>query len=175
MASGNGGSDPNPSVTWNGTSMTKVSAVQSGGYGVGLFYLTSPATGTHNIVISVTGNNDNFGGGISFKGASLTQNGATNSNTSTNGQLSVTTTKAGSYLVDAIVLPSQITPTVASSQTAIYSGNQGNIGTGGGGSYISTPTAQSNATNWNASNVAREHLAMEVLAGAATGNFFQFF
>lgn len=91
---GDNGSDAVTGVTYNGVSCLLVGKVQpSGGRWVYLYYLSAPATGAHNVVVSASGSVYLEANNASYTGVSQTgqpEASATNSNAST-ASLTVTT------------------------------------------------------------------------------------
>ncbi len=101
LRSGNA-TDTITGVTWNGTSMTRIEyQQQAGNNGVYIYYLQAAATGTHNVVVSLSANTFGMDGSIqSYTGTDQTTLVDTHTGNNTNAQdstLSFTTSNAGCW------------------------------------------------------------------------------
>lgn len=93
------------SVTYNAVSMTEgvIKSDPTAGARAGLWYLDSPATGSNNVVITMSGTSQIISGAVSFTGTSGSI-GATASATGTSDtpSVSVTTTEDDSWVIDCV-------------------------------------------------------------------------
>jgi len=82
-------------VTYNGVAMTYVNIVSNspGNNGYALYYLSAPATGAHNVVVSFSGNTSYADGfACSYTGVKQTSNPEDNTTSTNSGGSSVTAT-----------------------------------------------------------------------------------
>jgi uncharacterized membrane protein len=122
-------------VTYNGVAMTPVGLVHSNNSTLGytqMFALKAPATGTHAVVVTLTGGNASLAGGsASFTGVDQTnpiRNVATKSGTGVSPNVTVTSSQ-GDIVVDAMVTGCD--GTITSSKTLLWL-KQVNCSTAGG-------------------------------------------
>jgi hypothetical protein len=186
----NSGASLNPTITYNGVSMTQgaikintnTSAVSSA-----LYYLKNPATGSNTVAISsfATGTPGSRIGIVTFTGAS----GNIGSNIVQAQQDSVTavsepitTTTANSYIVESVMSGGQTLAssiTLTSGQTLIGSGQtpNGDTSTFGESTYKSTPSITTYTETYTLGKTNRTAFCIiEVLPSApsANGNFLAF-
>lgn len=137
-------------VTYNGVAMTKVgSGASNGSFYTEQWVLAAPASGTHNIVATVSGKTDKLGmSAASFSGVDQTTvYDVNNTATGTSGSVtaSLTTAANGEYMIDCVSHLSANNPT-AHSNTQIYS--DATSGTSTVSQYGVATTAGSNSMSW---------------------------
>ncbi len=146
-------------VTYNGVSLTKA-VDQTVNTGIGppyglrsqVWYLIAPATGTNNLVVTITSITELLAvrtGILTLSGADQTTPlDQTGVNTGTGMTLTsaVTTTANGEYIVDCIANFSGNDVTVNGTQTAFMDFTS--VGTSGGSSYFSQTSAGSKTMQW---------------------------
>jgi hypothetical protein len=120
-----------PSVTYNSVSMTQVASTSQSGYYTYLFYLVAPATGSHNVVVTLnSGTNVIFGQSTSYTGAK--QSGvpdasttATDAGTGNPLAPSVTTVANNAWTVASFVSASSAAPTAGTGATLRHEDHDG--------------------------------------------------
>jgi len=175
-------------ITYNGVALTRA-VDQTVNTGIGppyglrsqIWYLIAPATGTNNLVITITSIVEILAvrtGLLTLAGADQTtpldQTG-TNTGTSSTLTSSVTTTANGEYIVDAVANFSGNDITKDGTQTVIMDFTS--LGTSGGGSYFAQTSAGAKTMQWTSPgsdpwvSVAASFKAATV-AVAASGSTF---
>lgn len=169
------------SVTYAGVSMTQA-VYSNGDYDSAIYYLVSPASGSNNVVVTLSGTSGFTGSAISLGGVDLTSPlGATNTayTASTNApSLSLTTTQANSIIIDGLYRNNGDTMTAGAGQTEFQDNTTQVFGTeGGGASYEMTTTTGSYAMSWSWTSAnAVSHAAAEFKeAGGSPTNTTNFF
>jgi hypothetical protein len=130
--------------------MTAVgNSASNGAFYTEQWYLAAPASGTNNIVVTVSGTTTKLGiAAISFTGVDQTTPiDVSGSTTGTSGTVtkSLTTTNANEYLLDAVTHLSANSP---SSETGTVILNDVASGVSTGAQYASAATAGSNSMSW---------------------------
>jgi len=162
------------SVTYNGVAMTQA-AYSNNNYDSAIYYLDSPASGSNNVVVTLSGTSGITGSAISLTGVDgASPLGATNTayTASTNApSLSVTTTKANSIIIDSIYRNNNNAMTAGAGQTEFQDNTDLVFGTeGGGASYEMATTTGSYAMSWSwSSATAVSHAAAEFKEDASGG------
>lgn len=143
-------------ITYNGVAMT-YSTEQVNGSALAKvyqYYLIAPATGTHDIVVTYSGNADYSVGGISLTGADQTSpKGAVGGGTGTGSAPSnaVVTTFANSMVLSGVVWAGQNAGSCSATgtnQTTRYAIDNGSVFLEAGGSTQTTTTAGSTTSSW---------------------------
>lgn len=153
-------------VTWNGDAMSKVQEADSGSNFSTIWFLGTPDTGTHNVVVTKT-NGVQYGvGAISFFDAGETVGGSgTTAGTGTTPSITVTVSGDAGIAVDCIWTGDPV-PTVGSGQTKFF----GIIALGDrktGGSY-ETHSGSNVTMSWTMSSDAYALTALEVIEDIAS-------
>jgi hypothetical protein len=116
------------SITYNTVALSLGKSQVNGTNSANIYYLKNPASGAHDIVITVGASGTFRGRAASFNGVEQTAPlGATNgeSGTAQNKDITITTTQAGSVLIDAIGANGG-TDTPAAGQTLFQTTGGGN-------------------------------------------------
>lgn len=147
------------SVTWNGVSMTNGGSRELVGatFKTQFFYLTAPATGTRNVVVTFSASiDDTVIGAVSFNGVNQsTPIGSLAGADGTGTDLSVTATSAtGELVVDVFCLNggTPVTPGAGQTQRYFATGSAGNIrggvSTKAGATSTNMTWTQSSSGGW---------------------------
>jgi hypothetical protein len=167
-----GSATDNATCTYNGTSMTKYVFFGGGTIQVVLFSLVAPDTGTHDIVLSRTGNAYIGGGAVSFTGADQTtplENSNSASATTSSPTVDITCS-AGQYIIDTVIKVSGSgTPTSGQGTNAEAQLSASNLS--GGCHYIAysaTPQTMSWSCGGSANNSRILGAAVRVASAVAT-------
>ena len=134
------------SVTYNAAALTLATSVTSGNSRAYIYYKASPSTGANNVVVTYSASNAYYrAGAISFIGADTSDPiGVTNTETGTSydKDISITTEQSGSFLVDCMGCLGG-THVAGTGQTAIVNGDNRTS------SYKATANAGAYTTEWN--------------------------
>jgi len=154
--------DPD-TVTYGGVGMTKAGEVTSSDVNASIWHLKAPALGANNIVVSMPMNaNAIHLGAQSFTGVdqdSPVGSAFTASGSGTAQAVTATSTSAGNYVFDSVVVEDNVTVTVGSNQTQISNDTGG--GNHKGATSIERSTGSSTAMAW--STAATETWAIAAL------------
>lgn len=151
-------------VTYNGIAMTQVTSYVAPGSTVFayIFFLDTPASGTHNVVVSTSGNTYVAVDNISFNGA----NGYGTPSTSATDTISVTTQFANDYIIGSAAtndITTFQTLTPVDSQTMLSNVNLAN-NLAGGASYKLTTLPGAYGLSYNTANHIMSLTEVEVIS-----------
>lgn len=174
-------------ATWNGSSMTLWNSQTFSGETQKIFYIVNPASGTHNVVITCSGNNLLTGHGISFLGSDTTTplaNFFASNGTGTTGSTAVTTSKNNSFIVSSLLQNTAAASTNTTTDGSTGWGLTATASNGGtiffhsGSSSIQKATSGSYTSSWSFTGGTQVWgvVAFEVnqAVAAANGNFLKF-
>lgn len=163
-------------ATYNGVALTKYALTSSGTAGgdfyTEIWYLVAPATGTHNIIATVAGKTDKLGlSSLSLTGVDQTtvvDGGGTVTNTTGILTKSITTSAAGSWMLD---ITSHLSANAASSGTGTSIINSGTGGVGTASQYGTATSSGANSMTWtypDAGDTGTYSIAAFLAAGGAS-------
>ncbi len=164
------------SVTYGISSLTKAIQVPgpSGTPDSEIWYLTSPPTGTANIVVttSLASTNLNVGAYSLFnidQSNPLSTTKTNNGNSKTGGSLSLTTTYPNSWVIDSLALNAQTTITPGGGQSLQYRAQVASTISGGSSSKSTTvPGSVSMSWSWSQGSSTKWALGAVELKAAPT-------
>jgi hypothetical protein len=124
------GDRPVTSITYNGANLTKIRSDDAGNIRTELWYLVVPASGSHTIQVTFSGNNINVqAGAVSLTGVDQSSpldanNGATGSSPSPS--VSITTVADNAWVIDSLMVENTPSITVGAGQTSRWSEDNAN-------------------------------------------------
>lgn len=166
-----GGEGAATGVTWNGTAMTKVAFGDRSGNQAAIWFLGTPDTGTHDIVITKPNGSGFSGGGISFFDASSTVGGSNSANGSGTTPTTIVTVSGSIGIAVDAVWSGGPTPTEGSGQTKFYSVVDVGAGTRDAAGSYEAHTGSNVTMSWSMSSDSWAIAALEVVEDISGASF----
>lgn len=146
-------------VTYNGVAMTQAVAVNDGVRGAAIYYLISPASGSHNVVVTMGTSGQIGASAASLSGVhNSSPLGSTGSTTTNSADITLSSINSGSMVLDALGANySSGSPSAGAGQTVLQNTNiTGNIYT-----FSSYEANETTMSYGGASTLGRAYVAAE--------------
>lgn len=154
------------SITYNGVSLVQVSRATGGSAcSVEIWALSNPASGTHNLVVTLDGGNTGIWAWVGFNGAHQTTASLTGTPaTSTTNSVTVTSA-SGDIVLDAMFWGDSTGPTLGAGQTAYVYGQPAAFSWGVGTYEAGASSVVMNYANTPSFDSAHIGVSVKPLAG----------
>jgi len=160
----------NPTVSFNGVSMSVAQEGHESGSYSGIFYLLTPDSGSHDVVVTTSGSRYTTSGGVCVSGADTSMIGASSKANGVSTQVlnAITTLYSDSLVFDS-VYQNNNSLTYTPLGTSLYAETVITDGEKGLGQYISFSSSGSNNVIWDISGSDTwQSSALELLPAGGT-------